>query len=130
NARRRGRPMGKKLGCLGWAVMAVLAVALVFFGGQVLFVGLEVLALAFTHVGVADPALAWGLTGAVLGLAVGAVVGLRRAGRKRQLPEIALAAALAVGLALLGADAAGGYVRTEVAPDPILFEVVVTAEEL
>ncbi|NNF57207.1 MAG: SH3 domain-containing protein [Rhodothermaceae bacterium] len=120
----------KKFGCMGWSIVLMLLVVLAFAGGQVLFVGLEILALAFTRVGVVDPDLAWGLTGLVLGALVGLVVGLRRAGRTGQRLEVALAVALVSGLAVLGASAAGGYVRTEPIASPVLFEVVVTAEGL
>ena len=121
--------MIKKLGCFGWVLALGLFVALAFAGGLLLFSGLEVLALAFTRLGVDDPTLAWGLTGLGLGTLVGAIVGLRRAGRKGQFVEIALAVLLVSGLAVLGASAAGGYVRFE-PRSSVLFDVVITTEEL
>lgn len=118
----------KKFGCLGWSIVLALTVVLAFAGGQVLFVGLEVLALAFTRIGVLDPELAWGLTGLLLGALVGLVVGLRRAGRQGQLLEILLAVGLVSGLAFLGANALGDNVRAESPSAPVLFEVLVTTE--
>lgn len=109
-------------------LLLVVGLAAAVLVGRLAFTGLEVMALAFTRFGVADPVVGWGLTGGVLGALVGGIVGLRRAGRRHQLVEFGLALLVVAGLAFLGARAADGYVRA--GSTTPLFTVVVEPEDL
>ena len=88
-------------GCLGAVIGLVLLGVGVAVGALAAGTGLEIMAMAFEPLG-AFPEAGWGLAGLVLGAGLGAIVGLRRAGRKKQTLEWVLFAALVVGLLLLG----------------------------
>jgi hypothetical protein len=67
----------------------------------------------------------------VLGILIGGIVGLRRAGRRRQLAEFGVALLIVAGLAFLGVREAGGYRYTPPdAPAPLPARVLVTVENL
>ncbi len=94
----------KGSGCA--AIIAfVIGVGVLLAVGRFVFMGLETLALAFTHLGIEDPVSAWVGLGVVIGGLLGLVVGLRRNGRKKQWAEIGLTVVTVLLLAFAGAGA-------------------------
>lgn len=116
-------------GCLKVGGAIVLVVIGTLAGGQVFFVGAEVMAVGFDALGVSNPVVGWTLVGGILGALSGVLVGLRRAGRRRMLGIKVGAFALVFLLILLGINRAGHVIDREIRV-PVLYSTTVGTENL
>lgn len=116
-------------GCLKVGVGIVLVVVGTLAGGQVFFVGAEIMAVGMEALGISDPIVGWALIGGIVGALAGVLVGLRRAGRRRMLAVKIGAFVLLLLLLLLGIDRAGHIIDGEIRV-PVLYSTVVGTENL
>ena len=116
-------------GCLKVGVGIVLVVVGTIAGGQLFFVGAEVMAVGLDAVGISNPIVGWSLTGGILGALAGVLVGLRRAGRRRMLAVKIGAFVLVLLLILLGINRAGHVIDREIRV-PVLYSTTVGTENL
>ncbi len=116
-------------GCLKVGVGIVLVVVGTLAGGQVFFVGAEIMAIGFDAIGISNPIVGWALIGGVLGAVAGVIVGLRRAGRRRMIGIKIGAFALLLLLILMGVTRAGHVIDREIRV-PVLYSTTVGTENL
>jgi len=97
---------------LGGCLVALLVIGVVFYaiaaafmaliyGGQSVIIAIEFVANGFNLLGVAHPILAWALLGGCVGALVGLAQGLRKAGRKSDVPKAYWGVGAVVGILLL-----------------------------
>jgi len=116
-------------GCLKVGVGIVLVVVGTLAGGQVFYIGAEVMAVGLDTIGISNPVVGWALIGGVLGALAGVLVGLRRAGRRRMLAVKIGAFLLVLLLLLLGITRAGHVIDSEIRV-PVLYSTTVGTENL
>ena len=116
-------------GCLKYGVGIVLVVVGTLAGGQVFYVGAEVMAVGLDAIGISNPVIGWAVIGGILGALSGVLVGLRRAGRRRMVAVKIGAFLLVLLLILLGITQAGRVIDSEIRV-PVLYSTTVGTENL
>ncbi|MEO0557407.1 MAG: TonB family protein [Bacteroidota bacterium] len=116
-------------GCFKVSAGIVLVVVGTLAGGQLFYVGAEVMAVGLDALGVSNPVVGWALIGGIIGALAGVLVGLRRAGRRRMLGVKVGAFLLVLGLLLLGILRAGEVIDREIRV-PVLYSTTVGTENL
>ncbi|GAB5534697.1 MAG: hypothetical protein Rubg2KO_09460 [Rubricoccaceae bacterium] len=116
-------------GCSKVGVGIVLVVIGTLAGGQVFYVGAEVMAVGLDAIGISNPVIGWAWIGGILGALAGVLVGLRRAGRRRMLAVKIGAFLLVLLLLLLGITRAGEVIDREIRV-PVLYSTTVGTENL
>jgi hypothetical protein len=104
-------------GCLGIALVLCIVGVVIYFAivlvgltlaylGMTLIIPLDFFARSFTWVGVKSPAVGWFVLGCLTGGVIGLVQGLKRAGRKSDVPKVCGGAAALAFVLLLASSAA------------------------